>query len=81
MEAIEKTCKDSKKIYWDSKEVNIQTTKASRKYKHGWEVPRDYAHAIQLDIQNVNNKWKDAIQLEIEQIKENQVFKIWESCL
>ena len=30
--------------------------KASRKYRHGWEVPRDYAHALQLDIQNGNNK-------------------------
>ena len=47
---------------------------ASRKYKHGWEVPRDYAHALQLDIHNGNNKWKEAIHLEIEQIKEYQVF-------
>ena len=29
----------------------------------------------QLDIQNGNNKWNDAIGLEIEQIKEYQVFK------
>ena len=49
--------------------------RASRKYKHGWEVPRDYAHALQLDIHNGNNKWKEAIDLEIEQIKEYQVFK------
>ena len=33
-------------------------------------VPRDYAHALQLDIHNGNNKWKEAIDLEIEQIKE-----------
>ena len=38
------------------------------------EVPRDYAHALQLDIHNGNNKWKEAIDLEIEQIKEYQVF-------
>ena len=37
--------------------------------------PRDYVHALQLNIQNGNNKWKDAIDLEIEQIKEYQVFK------
>ena len=49
--------------------------KASRKYKHGWEVPRDYAHSLELDIQNGNYKWKDAIDLEIEHIKEYQVFK------
>ena len=49
--------------------------KLSRRYKHGWEVPRDYAHALQLDVQNGNNKWSDAIDLEIEQIKEYQVVK------
>ena len=38
-------------------------------------MPRDYAHALQLDIQNGSNKWKDAIDLEIEPIKEYQVFK------
>ena len=55
--------------------VKIQTSKASRKYKRGWEVPRDNAHALQLDIRNGNNKWKDAIDLEIEQIKQHQLFK------
>ena len=43
--------------------------------KHGWEVPRDCTHELQLDVQNSNTKWKDAIDLEIEQIKEYQVFK------
>ena len=45
-----------------------------RRYKHGWEVPRDYAHALQLDDQNGNNKTRDAIDLEVEQIKEYKVF-------
>ena len=53
----------------------IRTLKKS-KYRQAWMgIPRDYAHALQLDIQNGNNKWKDAIDLEIEQIKEYQVFK------
>ena len=60
------------------KKSKYRHAKASREYKHGWEVPRDYAHALQLDIQNGNNKWKDATDLEIEQIKEYQVFKIME---
>ena len=37
-------------------------------------MPRDYAHELQLDIHNGNNKWKEAIDLEIVQIKECQVF-------
>ena len=57
------------------KKSKYRQAKASRKYIHGWEVPRDYAHALQLHIQNGNNKWKDAIDLEIELFKEYQVFK------
>ena len=57
------------------KKSKYRQAKASRKYKHGWEVPRDYAHALQLDIQKGNNIWKDAMNLEIEQIKEYQIFK------
>ena len=32
-------------------------------------------HALQLDVQNGSNKWRDAVDLEIEQIREYQVFK------
>ena len=57
------------------KKSKYRQAKASRKYKHGWEVRRDYAHALQLDIQNGNTKLKEAVDLETEQIKEYQVFK------
>ena len=57
------------------KKSKSRQAKASRRYKHGWEVPRDYARALQLHVQNGNNKWRDAVDLEIEQIKEYQVFK------
>ena len=55
--------------------LELLQAKASRRYKHGWEVPRDYAHALQLYVQNGNNKCRDAIDIEIEQIKEYQVCK------
>ena len=63
------------------KKYKYRQAKASRSYKHGWEVPRDYTHAIQRDVQNGNIKWRDAFDLEIEQIKEYQVFKEQGSCL
>ena len=58
-----------------SRNQSIEKPRPQENTKHGWEVPRDYAHALQLDIHNGNNKWKEAIDLEIEQIKEYQVFK------
>ena len=65
----------ARRLIWTLRKSKYRQAKASTKYKHGWEVPRDYAHAQQLGIQNGNNKWKHAIDLKIEQIKEYQVFK------
>ena len=65
---------NSKKTHQNSQGIQYRQAKATKRYIHGWEVPRDYADALQLDVQNFNTKWKDAIDLEIEQSKENQVF-------
>ena len=72
---LKRHARTARRLIRTLKKSKYRQAKASRKYKHGWEVPRDYTHALQLDIQNGNNKWKDAIDLEIEQIKEYQVFK------
>ena len=72
---LKRHARTARRLIRTLKKSKKRQAKASRKYKHGWEVPRDYAHALQLDIQNGNNKWKDVIDLEIEQIKEYQVFK------
>ena len=44
-------------------------------YKYGFEVPRDYAHAMQLDEKNKNTRWKDAVALDFLQIDEYQAFR------
>ena len=72
---LKRHARTARRLVKTFKKSEYRQAKASRKYKHGWEVPRDYAHALQLDIQNGNNKWKDVVDLEIEQIKEYQVFK------
>ena len=71
----------ARRIIRTLKKSKYRQAKATRRFKHGWNVPRDYAHALQLDVQNGNNKWKDAIDLEIEQTKEYQVFKGHGSCV
>ena len=66
----------AKRLIITLKKSKYRQAKASRRYKHGWEVPRDYAHALQLDVQNHNIKWRDAIDLEIEQTKEYKYSRI-----
>ena len=72
---LKRHARTARRLIRTLKKSKYRQARASRKYKHGWEVPRDYAHALQLDIHNGNNKWKEAIDLEIEQIKEYQVIK------
>ena len=72
---LKKHARTARRLIGILKKSKYRQARVSRRYKHGWEVPRDYAHALQLDIHNDNNKWKEAIDLEIERIKEYQVFK------
>ena len=45
------------------------------RYKYGYQVPRDYSEAMQLDKENGNTKWADAIVLELDQINEYNTFE------
>ena len=69
---LKRYARTARRLIRTLKKSKYRQARASKKYKHGWEVPRDYAHALQFDIHNGNNKWKEAIDFEIEQIKEYQ---------
>lgn len=55
-------------------QAKLKSYSSSPKYKYGFEVPKNYAHAMALDARNKNTKWKDAADLEIKQIAEYKVF-------
>ena len=78
---LKRHARTARRLITTLKKSKYRQARASRKYKHGWEVPRDYAHALQLDIHNGNNKWKEAIDLEIEQIKIPSIQRFWKGCL
>jgi len=44
-------------------------------YKYGYEVPRNYRHAIKLDNWNDNTKWQDSTALEMIQLDDYNTFK------
>ena len=46
------------------RQVN-QSSRAAPKYMCGYEVPRKYLRAIELDTRNGNTKWKDSTNLEM----------------
>ena len=44
-------------------------------YQYGYEVPRTYQEALEIDKRNGNTKWQDAIKLEMIQLDEYNTFK------
>ncbi len=47
------------------------------KYKFGYEVPQDFAHAVQINKKCGNTKWQDATILEWQSQDEYKTFEDW----
>ena len=60
------------------KKSKYRQARASRKYKHGWEVSRDYAHALQLDIHNGKTSGRKLLIWKLSKSKNIQYSKILE---
>ena len=56
-------------------QAKLHSFHTSPKYKYGFEVPRDYEHALWLDQRNGNQNWQTAIALEMTQLDEYNTFK------
>ena len=67
--------KTSKRLIRAVKQSRIRQVRASARYQHGFQVPKDYNDAIRLDKGNRNTHWQDAMDLELTQIHEYKVFK------
>lgn len=47
----------------------------SPKYMFGYQIPRNYKHALELDHQNSNTKWQDYTALEMKQLVKYDTFQ------
>ena len=72
---LKRYAKTSKRLIRAVKQSRIRQVRASARYQHGFQVPKDYNDAIRLDKENSNTHWKDAMDLELTQIHEYKVFK------
>jgi hypothetical protein len=55
--------------------AKLRSYRTAPRYKYGYEVPRDYNHAVELDTRNGNTKWQDSTKLEMAQLDEYETFK------
>ena len=51
-------------------QTKLQSFHTAPRYKYGYEVLRDFKHAIKLDLWNGNTLWHDATALEFAQLYE-----------
>ena len=72
---LKRYAKTSKRLIRAVKQSRIRQVRASARYQHGFQVPRDYNDAMRLDNENGNTHWQDAMDLELTQIHEYKVFK------
>ncbi|KAL7570791.1 hypothetical protein ACA910_014420 [Epithemia clementina (nom. ined.)] len=67
--------KTHKRLIRNVKRNKIKHSRHNIKYMFGYQIPRDYEEAMELDRKNGNTKWKEAIDLELKQIDDYQTFK------
>ena len=72
---LKRYAKTSKRLIRAVKQSRIRQIRASARYQHGFQVPKDYNNAIRLDKENSNTHWQDAMDLELTQIHEHKIFK------
>ena len=72
---LKRYAKTSKRLIRAVKQSRIRQVRASARYQHGFQVPKDYNDAMRLDKKNGNTHWQDAMDLELTQIHEYKVFK------
>jgi hypothetical protein len=67
--------KREKKMLRMINQAKLQSFRRAPVYQFGYRVPRSAQEAINFDKENGNKSWQDAMQLEMEQLKEYDTFK------
>ena len=56
-------------------QAKLRSFNTAPRFKYGFEIPKNYNHAVFLDNQNGNTKWQDAAKLEFDQLDEYSTFE------
>ncbi len=70
-----KLAKRQKKMVRAINQSKLIQVRRSARFKFGFQVPRTYDEAIEIDNKNGNTKWQDAIKLEMDMIDAYKTFK------
>jgi hypothetical protein len=56
-------------------QAKLRSYNTAPRFKYGFEIPRNYEHALFLDKRNGNTKWEQANKLEFDQLDEYSTFQ------
>ena len=72
---FKRIAKKQKQLFRMANQAKLRSYNRAPKFKYGFEVPRDYKHAMWLDRRNGNTKWLDATKLEMGQLDDYSTFR------
>jgi hypothetical protein len=72
---FKRTARMESRMLRDINKTTTRLVKATVNYKFGFQVPRTFREAVNIDNKNGNTLWKDAVKLELSQINEYQTFE------
>ena len=72
---LKKYAKTQQRMIRMSNQAKLHSYRTAPVYMYGVQVPRNYDQAIQLDQENGNTKWQDAVDKELAQIDEYETFE------
>lgn len=72
---FKRMAKNHKKLVRQINQAKLRSYRTAPRFMYGYEIPRDYRHAKQIDKMNGNTKWADCTQLEMQQMFDYKTFK------
>ena len=72
---LKRAAADSRNLITMVNKAKLKSFHSAPVYMYGYEVPRNHAHAMELDRRNGNTKWRDSEALEIAQVQEYSTFE------
>lgn len=66
--------KQEKKFRCLVNQAKLRSYHMGKRYKYGFQVPRNYKEAVCIDQANRNTMWQDAVKLELESVSSYNVF-------
>ena len=71
---LKKAAKTQKRVIRLANKAKLHSFRHKPIYMYGFQVPRNYQEALELDARNGNTLWQDATALELAQIDEYDTF-------